>query len=91
MHNLFGEEITPEQYCENDKRTFSGPFAQFRKRNCYRKSISKEQRCQICENIITKEYHCKRYFKCDLQGCSASEASDIRLSYVCNLFKRAEL
>lgn len=81
MLNLFGEDQEP------DKKV-TGHFKTWRQRNGYKKSVSFEKQCRICRHLRTFEYHDKNYHKCGLQGVSHSEASDIRLGNVCNLFER---
>ena len=80
MLNLFGEDQEP------DKKV-TGHFKTWRQRNGYKKSVSFEKQCRICRHLRTFEYHNKKYHKCSLQGVSQSEASDIRLSDVCDLFE----
>ena len=80
MLNLFGEEQEP------DKKT-TGHYATWRNRNGYKKSVSLEKQCRICQHLRSFEYHNKNYHKCGLQGISHSESSDIRLSNVCDLFR----
>ena len=79
MLNLFGEEQEP------DKKV-TGHYKVWRNRNGYKKSVSFQEQCRICIHKRTFEYHNKNYHKCVLQGVSQSEASDIRLSNVCDLF-----
>jgi len=57
----------------------------FKAKNNYRKAID-SSRCKNCINLIVFDYHDKRYYKCKELGSSNSEATDIRLSNVCNLF-----
>ena len=52
----------------------------------YMKSEHKNRRCKNCTHLIKKQFN-KKYYKCALIGDSASEASDIRVSYVCDKFK----
>lgn len=81
MINLFGEEQAP------DKKVI-GVYKVWRARNGYKKSLSFEKQCRICKHMRGFEYHKKNYYKCVLQGISQSEASDIRLGNVCDLFER---
>ena len=81
--NLFGEDQEPY-------KKVTGVYKVWRKKNRYEKSVSFEKQCRICEHRITFEYHNKNYHKCRLQGVSQSEASDIRLSNICDCFKRKE-
>lgn len=47
-------------------------------------------RCKNCKNLISKLAICpseRNHYKCELLGRSSSFATDIRLSYVCDLFE----
>jgi len=80
MINLFGEEQGP------DKGTMR-VYKKWRAKHEYRKSSSFAKQCNNCEHRISFNCHNKRYHKCALQGVSQCEASDIRLSYVCDEHK----
>jgi len=54
----------------------------------YHKSPSKDMRCGTCRHLKTYHYHGKYYHKCKLIGESSSAATDIRLSYVCNMWNK---
>lgn len=47
---------------------------------------TKEKCCKHCSSKMRIRYNDKTYYKCKNIGCSASEASDIRLKMVCDLF-----
>lgn len=79
MINLFGEE-------QEDYKKVLGHYKKWRQKNNYKKAFSFEKQCRTCKNERGFEYHNKHYHKCELQGISQSEASDIRLSYVCDFF-----
>ncbi len=80
--NLFGEIVESEQ---NKKRGSMSPYQRFKAVNKYRKSDGPQ--CKTCEYHVIFRHHDKRYHKCELIGISNSEATDIRVSYVCNKFK----
>lgn len=83
MKNLFGEDVA---LIAPEKRRVLGKYQAYKTRNHYRKTSDKRIRCDKCYHLAG---HCrdKNYYKCRLMGCSYSEASDIRLSYVCDNFK----
>lgn len=57
----------------------------------YKKAIENSNiRCKNCKHLISKLAICpseRNYYKCELLGRSSSSATDIRLSYVCDLFE----
>ena len=58
----------------------------------YKKAKDKSDiRCKHCKHLISKLAICpseKNYYKCELLGRSSSSATDIRLSYVCDLWEK---
>ena len=43
--------------------------------------------CKDCSHLISGEYHCKRYYKCELYGLSHSESSDWRRGWMaCGMY-----
>lgn len=84
MKSLFGEEI---EYFPPEQPKTLGKYQAWKLTHKYRKSESKDIRCKNCEHLCSGEYHNKNYHKCELMGISHSEATDIRVGYVCNLFK----
>ena len=56
----------------------------------YHRADSKVRCCKTCEHAFGKAYHDKKYYKCSIIGCSASEATDIRLRDVCNHWEKEE-
>jgi hypothetical protein len=80
--NLFNEEVS-----EVPEPKKFGRFESWKARNNYRKADGKVK-CALCENFLRIEHHCKPYLKCRLMGISASPSSDIRASYVCDLFNK---
>jgi hypothetical protein len=63
-------------------------FQQLKNRMGYRKSESKEKCCATCK-FINVLYYARKYYKC-LKIGGVSPASDVRKSYVCNLWKEEE-
>lgn len=91
MKDLFGQDITVEQYLDNGNNAHDSEYMKFKKRNGYTKSWYMDKRCGKCAHCFSKGQHGKNYYKCDLMGCSASPATDIRVGHVCNLFKKGEV
>jgi hypothetical protein len=56
----------------------------------YRKSEG-EKKCGNCLSHIKGMYHNKFYHKCERLGISNSEATDIRVNNVCDLYKEIDL
>ncbi len=83
MKDLFGEEAVPFTL-------ITGRYKRFRVHNNYRKKLIDAICCKECKHLNGFEYHGKNYYKCELQGMSHSEASDVRLSFVCDKFERRE-
>lgn len=52
----------------------------------YRKSYANIC-CSTCKNLWVLNNGYKNFYKCNVMGISNSEATDIRLSYVCDYFK----
>lgn len=84
--NLFGEmvEIAP--------KSTPPPRSPYQLRKAairYRKSTG-DKRCGNCRHHERYEYHNKYYHKCALIGYSNSEATDIRVSSVCDEWQDAK-
>jgi hypothetical protein len=86
MKSLFGEEI-PE--VELPKK-FKGMYQKFKQDSNYRKTES-EDRCKNCHFAFRMSYHGKSYWKCEKMGVSHSEHTDIKVSNVCDLYKRRDV
>jgi hypothetical protein len=84
MIDLFGNETSGE-YTGRHQHTLIkrklGPLH-------YRPSTDKSVRCATCTHRFLKAGHAKRYYKCDLVGCTASPASDIRMGHVCDAWSK---
>jgi hypothetical protein len=81
MLDMFGNEITekpPEVH---------GYYKKWESDHHYRPATEHLRSCARCKYCKVIEYHDKRYRKCSLLGISASEASDIRASGLCDLFE----
>lgn len=62
-------------------------YKKFKKSKRYRKAQESHVRCKYCTSLQRWIHPTdKHYYKCSQMGGSWSEASDIRLSYVCDLF-----
>ncbi len=94
MKDLFGHEITVEEYLRDpDKKepNHESVYQKFKRENNYidgrtADGLSIYQRCKYCIHHICGKYHNKTYHKCELLGLSHSEATDIRVNYVCDKF-----
>ena len=83
MEDLFGNTISEKDF-EPVRKTLKKTVLKH-----YQKSEDKTRRCKTCVSIRKCEYHAKTYYKCFILGHSHGSATDIRLSYVCDFFKRA--
>ena len=54
----------------------------------YRKAENKFDACGNCKHCVTSMSNTRYYYKCGLIGDSHSEATDIRVSYVCDLLDK---
>ena len=77
--NLFGEIVDLQ---DNKRSGSESSYQRFKRMNHYRKSDSPQ--CKTCIHHVVFKYHDKYYHKCELLGISNSEATDIRVGYVCN-------
>ena len=84
MLDLFGEE---HEIPEITNKNLWSKYQKFKSTNNYHKTADKEICCKNCAYRIFGYYHDKSYNKCELMGVSHSEATDIRISYVCRKFK----
>jgi hypothetical protein len=82
--NLFGEMVE----VDFSRSKPLSVYQRFKLINRYRKSDSPQ--CKTCKYHLVFEYHDKYYHKCELLGISNSEATDIRVSYVCNKWEAGE-
>lgn len=81
MKNLFNEDVQ-----EPLSNIGNSPYLQRKRTMNYRKSDDPLIRCKNCLYCFRIDYHDKTYYKCRLIGESSSEATDIRISGVCNRF-----
>jgi len=56
----------------------------------YRLAEDEERSCKACKYRIRIKYHGKSFNKCEKLGLSHSEATDIRLKCICNLYEKGE-
>jgi len=89
-----GEEIHPDLF--GGETPLSKPKTVFRetamqawvRTTHYRKAETKEVRCSTCIHSARFKQS-KRWYKCELLG-GGSEATDIRMGHVCDLWKGSE-
>jgi len=81
--DLFGGET--ENHFPKEK-TYVGPYRKFKTDSNYRLGTP-EKRCKNCDNRFSGGTR-EMYWKCKFMGNTASEATDIRLKNVCNLWKK---
>lgn len=65
-------------------------YQRWKHENGYRKAENKNQCCKYCIYLCANMPSTRAYYKCMMLGVSGSSATDVRLSYVCNLFERVE-
>ena len=80
MIDLFGNDTNPVT------KTRESKYMIHKKKNRYRKATNREK-CKTCRFLIIREF-AKRYYKCLKMGISGSQASDIRVNNVCDLYKK---
>ena len=68
------------------KVNIKGRYQKWKYENNDRKSFN-EIRCENCKNCVAMTNGYKTYYKCNIMGISNSQATDIRLSYVCDFFR----
>ena len=83
-------QIIENKQPEKPKRR--GYIQEFKAKNKYRKNDFFWVRCEFCANCVRKfdEYSSnprKVYYKCKNLGLSSSTKTDVRRSYVCNLWE----
>lgn len=61
-------------------------YMMFKLKNNYRKSDNKEKRCATCNYSCYVQYS-KKYYKCKKMGITRSEATDIRINNICDLWE----
>ena len=73
------------------KMVFRSKYRKWKYEHNYRKADNySDIRCKNCRYLFANNPKCTgggRYYKCELLGFSSSEATDVRLSNVCNLFE----
>ena len=68
------------------QKTPKSKYQLIKERNKYRRGDIKAN-CGNCAFKVKLTYHSKTYYKCENIGESHSEATDIRLKNVCNLWE----
>ena len=81
--NLFGEM----QELPDFKSKHQSSYQIIKARNKYGLAKNKTQSCKNCTHCFYTQSNIKKYYKCELIGESACEATDIRLKNTCNKFK----
>lgn len=61
-------------------------YQRFKRKNNYRKADN-ACRCENCNNMFAKSCNGKIYYKCMAMGLSNCPATDIRKSYVCDMWE----
>ena len=69
---LFGDLAKLETIGNAQKETIKSRF-----RRMY--GFDDEHKCGTCKHLICNRHNNRNYYKCELMGISASEATDIRL------------
>jgi len=67
------------------KISIKGKYQKWKYENNYRKSFN-EIRCENCKYLVVTSNVYRTYYKCIIMGTSSSQATDVRLSYVCDKF-----
>lgn len=84
--DLFGELRPVKEFLnEEDRMRNESKYQEFKRSNHYRRADG-YNRCKFCKHHFAMHYHDKVYHKCKLLGVSNSEATDIRVRNVCDLF-----
>ena len=92
MKDLFGNEITEEEYLaggavvteQGNMTHHNGSRQQWKKDHHYRLALTKEKRCGTCAALRAIHGRGKTYYKCLHLGDSRSTATDIRLRDLCD-------
>lgn len=81
--NIFGEFVTVKSVEDSKRETIKSRF-----RKMY--GFDEEHRCANCIHLIASKRD-RTYYKCEVMGVSASEATDIRLKDIaCKRWEREE-
>ena len=85
MKDLFGSEITEAEYLQTHrpKTMIERGLRKYR----YRKREVAEKCCKTCMRSWQTGHG---FYKCELVGCTASVASDIRAFNVCDAWERSK-
>ena len=86
------EDITQTVMAQEQAKQYNklSVYQKFKIDNHYQKAVNhnKDGRmCAKCKFLDYDPYHQRNYYKCKLLGTSRGEATDIRLSYVCDRFE----
>jgi len=81
VKDLFGAEITEKDFDPRPKTMIERSLRKYR----YRQRSNDVQCCRTCVRSFKKN---GRFYKCNLVGCTASTASDIKAFNVCDAWER---
>lgn len=80
------EQITMFEVAPLPPKLPNGKYKRFKAIYNYRKA--ENNCCEKCRNFLGFTNGKKNFYKCNLMGLSHSAASDIRKSYVCDLWRK---
>jgi hypothetical protein len=80
MEDLFGAPITEADFAPRPKTMIERGLRRYR----YRKRSNDVQCCRTCVRAFKRD---GRFYKCELVGCTASSASDIKAFNVCDAWE----
>jgi hypothetical protein len=83
MKDLFGADVSDAM-----RPRARGKYQTWRACHHYRDSLVIWESCRTCSAIAKNMMHGRTYYKCIEMGTSNSEATDIRLRCVCDLWRR---
>lgn len=81
--DIFGNEVSLKDLNQTEPRSIKRVF-----RKIY--GFDHDHTCKDCKHLVCNERN-RRYYKCEVMGISASEATDIHLKDVaCGMWERKE-
>ncbi len=86
MRDLFGQEYRETDLLPTSKTLIQKKLGKYN----YRKAENEVERCKYCKRSFRSGHHGKGYWKCEVVGCSRSDATDIRANNVCDLFEKED-
>jgi hypothetical protein len=85
VKDLFGAEVSDAMPTKA-----RSPFQAWKARYHYRDCTIMGESCRTCVALVKNVTHSRTYHKCREMGVSSSEATDIRLHSVCDLWRWRE-